>query len=110
VSDFDDSQSGVTDRDIELMLGASIRKILADESDPAGYLAWARESLPVLLPDHDAPDGEDAGLWAFWIARAVWSATPLESNGYRPRPLADPQRNAPCPCGSGRKFKKCHGR
>ena len=20
-----------------------------------------------------------------------------------------PQRNAPCPCGSGKKFKKCHG-
>jgi preprotein translocase subunit SecA len=30
--------------------------------------------------------------------------------------LADPStwgkvpRNAPCPCGSGRKFKQCHGR
>lgn len=21
-----------------------------------------------------------------------------------------PERNAPCPCGSGKKFKKCHGR
>jgi hypothetical protein len=21
-----------------------------------------------------------------------------------------PQRNAPCPCGSGHKYKKCHGK
>ncbi len=37
----------------------------------------------------------------------------------RPRPVADPAdpstwkdtpRNAPCPCGSGKKFKHCHGR
>lgn len=24
-------------------------------------------------------------------------------------PLKDVGRNAPCPCGSGAKFKKCHG-
>ena len=24
-------------------------------------------------------------------------------------PLRDVGRNDPCPCGSGRKFKKCHG-
>lgn len=28
-------------------------------------------------------------------------------DGYAPR---RPQRNHPCPCGSGKKFKKCHGR
>ena len=26
------------------------------------------------------------------------------------RPFASARRNAPCPCGSGRKFKHCHGR
>ncbi len=25
-------------------------------------------------------------------------------------PLRDVGRNDPCPCGSGQKFKKCHGR
>ena len=24
--------------------------------------------------------------------------------------FADAKRNDPCPCGSGRKFKQCHGR
>ena len=31
----------------------------------------------------------------------------------KPRPVtveARPGRNAPCPCGSGKKYKKCHGR
>jgi hypothetical protein len=27
----------------------------------------------------------------------------------RQRLAADPSRNGPCPCGSGRKFKRCHG-
>ncbi len=27
----------------------------------------------------------------------------------RQRVSADPARNAPCPCGSGKKYKKCHG-
>ncbi len=40
----------------------------------------------------------------------------VESHGDEPEPGAAPQaksdkvgRNAPCPCGSGRKYKKCHG-
>jgi preprotein translocase subunit SecA len=27
-----------------------------------------------------------------------------------PSPWAGTPRNAPCPCGSGKKFKHCHGR
>jgi preprotein translocase subunit SecA len=27
-----------------------------------------------------------------------------------PAPWAKTSRNAPCPCGSGKKFKHCHGR
>ena len=26
-----------------------------------------------------------------------------------PSTWGDPSRNAPCPCGSGKKFKHCHG-
>jgi preprotein translocase subunit SecA len=31
-------------------------------------------------------------------------------NGRRPRTSSKIGRNEPCPCGSGRKYKKCHGR
>lgn len=107
VSRVDDNLMGADDSRFQVVLQVSARKILADESDPMGYLAWARESLPVLMPELAAYDEEEASLLALWIARAIWNATPLESNGYRPRPLARPQRNERCPCGSGRKYKQC---
>jgi preprotein translocase subunit SecA len=41
-------------------------------------------------------------------ARAVGTAT--ATNGNAPRVTGDKVgRNDPCPCGSGKKFKKCHG-
>ena len=30
--------------------------------------------------------------------------------GLRLEPLPPPQRNQPCPCGSGKKYKQCHGK
>jgi hypothetical protein len=89
------------------MLQSSVRMIHRNESDPVTYLAWARQSLPILLPEITGPSEQDTDIMAFWIGRAIWNATPLESNGYRPRSLPAPKRNEPCPCGSGRKFKHC---
>ena len=37
----------------------------------------------------------------------------VTSNGFDPKDVSTwgkVQRNAPCPCGSGRKFKQCHGK
>jgi hypothetical protein len=107
VSGFEDDHTGIENSRFQLMLQASIRKILVDETDPSQYLAWARESLPILYSELAAYDKEEASLLALWIARAIWSAMPLESNGYRPRPLGRPQRNEQCPCGSGKKYKQC---
>jgi preprotein translocase subunit SecA len=43
------------------------------------------------------------------MARAAGSSA-AESNGTSPRVTGDKVgRNDPCPCGSGKKFKKCHG-
>ena len=42
-----------------------------------------------------------------WLARDLWSTTPLPWEGFRTRPLPKPERNDPCPCGSSRKFKRC---
>jgi preprotein translocase subunit SecA len=42
-------------------------------------------------------------------ARSVSSAT-ADTNGNAPRRTGDKVgRNDPCPCGSGKKYKKCHG-
>lgn len=39
----------------------------------------------------------------------LWNHTPIPENRFRPRSIARPERNAPCVCGSGRKFKQCCG-
>jgi preprotein translocase subunit SecA len=36
-----------------------------------------------------------------------WDVPAVDPNN--PRTWDKVQRNAPCPCGSGRKFKHCHG-
>ncbi|HMN20329.1 MAG TPA: UPF0149 family protein [Ottowia sp.] len=54
--------------------------------------------------DSDAPDGARA---ARAMARAMWAAVPMPSNHWRPRGLPKIERNDPCHCGSGRKYKHC---
>ncbi len=61
-------------------------------------------------PDQDAPDRDallDAACYAVQDLR-LWFVD------HAPRPetrrvAPTPGRNDPCPCGSGRKYKKCHG-
>ncbi len=44
------------------------------------------------------------------LSRAQGAAASAASNGKAPRVTGDKVgRNDPCPCGSGKKFKKCHG-
>lgn len=44
----------------------------------------------------------------FWmLGRSVWNRVPLPSHQFQSAPLPAPRRNDPCPCGSGRKFKRC---
>jgi uncharacterized protein len=47
-------------------------------------------------------------IWAVYDLRQIW-----KSLGPRVEAVVkgdQPGRNDPCPCGSGKKFKKCHGR
>jgi preprotein translocase subunit SecA len=68
---------------------------------------------------YSAPEGETAG--AMSVARSAGpagpdgqpAATPSQAEQMRPVVKSDMDktpRNAPCPCGSGKKFKQCHGR
>lgn len=48
--------------------------------------------------------------------RLVESRTDIEENGQQRKPKQQPIKvgekirpNDPCPCGSGKKYKKCHG-
>lgn len=93
---------------MQVMLQAAILRLTSDERDPDSFVEWARDAFPTLVPEAFAamPAGERPTA-ATWIAREIWNATPLESNGFKPQRLPAPKRNDPCPCGSGRKFKHC---
>ncbi|HET8747150.1 MAG TPA: UPF0149 family protein [Ramlibacter sp.] len=48
-----------------------------------------------------------AAIWATYSLRQVWRSLGPRTDPVRKAP--EPGRNDPCPCGSGKKYKKCHG-
>lgn len=46
-------------------------------------------------------------IWAVYDLRQVWKSLGPRVETLRKAP--EPGRNDPCPCGSGKKYKKCHG-
>lgn len=79
--------------------------------DSAAFLDWVREEAPERTPElfEDLPDERARQGIASELGRTIWNGIPLPGNGFRPRPIARPERNDPCPCGSGAKYKKCCG-
>jgi hypothetical protein len=53
-----------------------------------------------------------AGVWAFPDTRLVLADAKLEKAGNDARPMVvtEVSRRAPCPCGSGKRYKSCHGK
>lgn len=90
--------------------------ILADAMDAIQALADFDTDPPIQsMLDEDGPpsvsqrrmDEYGEAIWAVYDLRQLW-----RSLGPRTMPVhrADtPGRNDPCPCGSGKKYKKCHG-
>lgn len=90
------------------LIGEAMLEVLRSE-DPAALQAEVHRLLPAMTPRMHAAAASEATLRSVesCLARAIWNAAPLPSNGYRARPLPAPERNGPCPCGSGAKYKRC---
>ncbi len=108
VENWPDEWRPPRDRDaaqmLEDALGAIVTLTEDDEAPPA--LSMYEEDGP---PSVSQQRMEDFGvaIWAVYDLRQLW-----HSLGPRVEPLRQapkPGRNDPCPCGSGKKFKKCHG-
>ena len=52
-------------------------------------------------------DDFGAAIWAVYDLRQLWKSLGPRVEAVRKGP--EPGRNDPCPCGSGKKYKKCHG-
>jgi uncharacterized protein len=96
------------DEDLAAALVGILRHMPVDPADDSNYARWLRElkagadaEVPLESLDEAIADLLDCVLDIAEIARPR-----------RPFERAAPKvgRNDPCPCGSGRKFKHCHGR
>jgi preprotein translocase subunit SecA len=94
---------------------------LLEDVEPEGPAPQPQAAADQAPPAREP--GDEGGRAAGGTAggKAVATGTPmLAGAGGRPKPLGAPSapsgtdwpaagRNDPCPCGSGKKFKKCHG-
>lgn len=83
----------------------AIARLAADDGGPAAVSMFAEEGPPSVSEQRLNDFGE--AIWAVYDLRGVGKsmAAPVETM----RKAPEPGRNDPCPCGSGRKYKKCHG-
>lgn len=64
----------------------------------------ATQTMPV---GHTAPDPVLLHSLATVLGLTVWNAIPLPGNNFEPLTKHWPEHNAPCLCGSRKKFKRC---
>jgi len=97
---------------LELLLDDAVAQVL-DHEDSDCFLDWLREHLHEYDSSTNSEqfaDPQASSMIANGLGRAIWNAMPLPGNNFRPRPLPEPGRNDPCPCGSVKKYKLCCAR
>ena len=93
------------------------------DEEGAELVEEALDTIAALVPDDDEAGGGEASaderdeligeaLVAAYDLREYWRDVQFEQVRVKEPIRREPKigRNDPCPCGSGRKFKQCHGR
>ena len=103
--------------DVERLLPDAVAAIL-ELQDATRFFTWMDENIHRYVTSPSAVQGnlfandeylsEDAiRQFGRLFAHNLWNVTPIPRKHFQPDPLPSPGRNSPCPCGSGRKFKRC---
>lgn len=90
------------------MLDAALEDLVALTEDDTGVPAvsmYTEDGPPSV--SNERIDALAAGIWAVYSLRQLWRSLGPKVDPLRKAP--EPGRNDLCPCGSGRKYKKCHG-
>jgi uncharacterized protein len=90
------------------MLDHALEAVVAlteDERGPLTVSMYAEDGPPSVSDQR--LDDYAAAIWAVYDLRQLWKSLGPRVEAVRKAP--EPGRNDPCPCGSGKKFKKCHG-
>jgi uncharacterized protein len=85
-------------------LDAIVTLTQGDRGQPA--ISMFSEDGPPSV-SHERLDDFGAAIWAVYDLRQLWKS--LGPRVEQVRKAAEPGRNDLCPCGSGKKYKKCHG-
>jgi len=99
--------SPLANDDLEFLLRRSVEEILKTE-DHTAFCEWFNRYAEAVSPNFFAQLVPEARLpFKGFFSRYIWNRTALPGNHFRPRLIPKPERNAPCPCGSGKKYKHC---
>ncbi|HYP70862.1 MAG TPA: UPF0149 family protein [Variovorax sp.] len=96
------------DKDAADMLDAALQDIVAlteDDNGKPAFSMYAEDGPPTV--SQERLDALGAAIWAVYDLRQLWRSLGPKVETIRKE--ATPGRNDPCPCGSGKKYKKCHG-
>lgn len=96
------------DREAAKWHDASLEAIVAlteDDTEPPTLSALSEDGPPSVSEARLQAYAE--ALWAVHDLREIWRQ--IGPRVATVRKAAEPGRNDACPCGSGKKFKKCHG-
>jgi uncharacterized protein len=108
VENWADEWAEPRDKEAAEWLNDALDTIVALTEDDTGKPAFSlhSEDGPPSVSE-DRMNNFGSAIWAVYDLRQLW-----QSLGPRVDPVrkaAEPGRNDPCPCGSGKKYKKCHG-
>ncbi|MCX7155904.1 MAG: SEC-C domain-containing protein [Rhodocyclales bacterium] len=93
--------------DLDALLRMGVHVALAGADFKQAFESFLAE-LPLRAPDFATrmPPGAERSI-GLALFREIWNHTPRPDLGWKRLTLPKPERNAPCPCGSGRKYKQC---
>lgn len=94
--------------DLEALLEFVAQAAIDDISTDAflrRFHASAATLAPTIFAVIEDPAARRAAIGHF--GRVFWSRMPKPGHGWRAVPTPKPERNGPCPCGSGKKYKQC---
>ena len=90
----------------EIALALDALVALTEDDDQTPSLSVYSEEGPASV-SRQRVDALGEALWAVQELRALWRS--IGPKVATVRSESKPGRNDPCPCGSGKKYKKCHG-
>ncbi|RYF82946.1 MAG: zinc chelation protein SecC [Comamonadaceae bacterium] len=96
------------DKEVAEMLAdalESIEMLAADDTGVPALSMYAEDGPPTVSEQRLEDMGE--AIWSVYDLRQLWRS--LGPRVQAARKSDEPGRNDPCHCGSGKKYKKCHG-